>query len=393
MTRFQPPVPAFISRVGARFLGLSSEGSASPGERSEREVVGARHAVPVFAAAPRLGKMPTTGSLSSRAPKLSSRAQRGICFSPVLRFTTLLIFASVAAIAFAKPAKEPTRARLLGIAYVQLQVSDLQKAADFYSMALHAAPPSTNRTEQCNWCEIDAVALLKDAEKSPVHLEKAASPVPSNLLVNVAFWTDDASRLRDFLRSQHVAVEKMKNCGRDSCFSLLDPEQHRMTFVQVSHGGFEFGSSGLTLHAPPTPIIHAGFIVHDRAATEHFYKDILGFRPYWHGGMKDDQTDWVSMQVPDGTDWLEFMVNVSPDADQRVRGIMNHIAIGVTDIHATEQRLKDAGVNLTEQPKIGRDGKWQLNVYDPDQTRIEFMEFTPVQKPCCSDFTGPHPQP
>ncbi len=63
-------------------------------------------------------------------------------------------------------------------------------------------------------------------------------------------------------------------------------------------------------------IIHAGFIVHDRAATEHFYKDILGFRPYWHGGMKDDETDWVSMQVPDGTDWLEFMVNISPDADQ-----------------------------------------------------------------------------
>jgi catechol 2,3-dioxygenase-like lactoylglutathione lyase family enzyme len=99
------------------------------------------------------------------------------------------------------------------------------------------------------------------------------------------------------------------------------------------------------------------------------------------------------MQVPDGTDWLEFMVNVSPDADQRLRGIMNHIAIGVPDIHAAQKQLLANGVNLTEEPKIGRDGKWQLNLYDPDDTRVEFMEFTPKGKTCCSEFTGPHPGP
>jgi hypothetical protein len=41
---------------------------------------------------------------------------------------------------------------------------------------------------------------------------------------------------------------------------------------------------------------------------------------------------------------------------------------------------------------MGRDGKWQLNIYDPDFTRVELMEFTPAQKPCCSEFQGPHPQ-
>jgi hypothetical protein len=38
-------------------------------------------------------------------------------------------------------------------------------------------------------------------------------------------------------------------------------------------------------------------------------------------------------------------------------------------------------------------GKWQMNLYDPDGTRIEFMEFTPVQKPCGSEYTAPHPKP
>jgi hypothetical protein len=45
------------------------------------------------------------------------------------------------------------------------------------------------------------------------------------------------------------------------------------------------------------------------------------------------------------------------------------------------------------QPQIGRDGKWQLNLYDPDGTRVELMEFAPVEKPCCSEYTGPHPKP
>jgi len=47
---------------------------------------------------------------------------------------------------------------------------------------------------------------------------------------------------------------------------------------------------------------------------------------------------------------------------------------------------KDAQANLN----LGDPASF-LNVYDPDETRVEFMEFTPVQKPCCSDYTGPHP--
>jgi len=50
-------------------------------------------------------------------------------------------------------------------------------------------------------------------------------------------------------------------------------------------------------------------------------------------------------------------------------------------------------LGMPSMPKFGREGKWQLNLYDPDGTRVELMEFTPVEKPCCSDCTGPHPKP
>jgi hypothetical protein len=42
-------------------------------------------------------------------------------------------------------------------------------------------------------------------------------------------------------------------------------------------------------------------------------------------------------------------------------------------------------------PQMGKDGKWQANFYDPDGTRVEFMEFQPVMKPCCSEFTASSP--
>jgi catechol 2,3-dioxygenase-like lactoylglutathione lyase family enzyme len=135
-------------------------------------------------------------------------------------------------------------------------------------------------------------------------------------------------------------------------------------------------------------------VVHDQAAEDKFYKDLLGFHVYWHGGMKDDETDWMDMQVPNGTQWLEYML-VRPGAQlsPRTLGVLNHVALGVPSVNEAAQLLRTRGWKPSENEKeqIGRDGKWQLNLYDPDGTRVELMEFTPVQQPCCSPYTGPHP--
>jgi catechol 2,3-dioxygenase-like lactoylglutathione lyase family enzyme len=297
--------------------------------------------------------------------------------------------------------RAPKRPHILHIAQATVLSTDIPAASTFYAKALGPDLNSQAAARDCNWCEtLPGNPFFIVNREQMVSLAAAPTPVPPNLIGEVTLVTDDLSELFKYLTAQKIQFTPKLISGIRhwdvigigySALSVIDPEGHRIRFI---------GKAKLPIppDRPLTPIpsgaqqiIHAGFIVHDRAAIEHFYKDILGFRPYWHGGMKDDQTDWVSMQVPDGVDWLEFMVNVSPDADQRVRGIMNHIAIGVTDIHATEQRLHASGLNFTEQPKIGRDGKWQLNLYDPDDTRVEFMEFTPTQKPCCSEYTGPHP--
>src|SRR5262249_7411483 len=141
------------------------------------------------------------------------------------------------------------------------------------------------------------------------------------------------------------------------------------------------------------PIIHAGFVVKDLAAENRFYVDLLGFRLYWHGGFKDDGEDWYELQVPDGTDWIEYMLNIPASADKKELGIQNHFSLGVKDIHAAAEQLRKSGITQFDGPEIGRDGKWSIDAYDPDGTRVEIMELTPARDPCCHPYTAPHPKP
>ncbi len=147
-------------------------------------------------------------------------------------------------------------------------------------------------------------------------------------------------------------------------------------------------------------IIHIGMAIRDRSEADQFYHDVLGFKLYWHGGMDPTKTDWVAMQVPDGTDWLEYMLTsgvsgsgIPYHISQNALGVLNHLSIGVPNMATAVATLK--GENRVgprgSGPQIGKDGKWQFNDFDPDGTRLEYMEFTPVQTPCCAPFTGPHP--
>jgi catechol 2,3-dioxygenase-like lactoylglutathione lyase family enzyme len=232
------------------------------------------------------------------------------------------------------------------------------------------------------------------------------SPAPdattTDRMDHVAFVTDDCETLRNYLQSKAVkvpeSVEQLKNGSRS--FALKDPEGHRIEFVELPKGrshllvagpAHQGGKSGPVSRR----LIHAGFIVRNPDAEDHFYSDILGFHLYWYGGMKPERTDWVAMQVPDGTDWLEYMLNVDAKPSSQLTGVMNHISLGVSDMKQAQAELESRGwkPHGEEHAQMGKDGKWQLNLYDPDFTRIELMEFKPSQKPCCSEFHGPHPQP
>jgi catechol 2,3-dioxygenase-like lactoylglutathione lyase family enzyme len=226
--------------------------------------------------------------------------------------------------------------------------------------------------------------------KQWVSYSAAPDPKATDRMDHVAFTTDNVVALRKYLIAKGVKVPAIEgHADHGLSFAVADPEGHRIEFVE--RGKAE-------VPAPPDSavsrrMIHTGFLVYNRDAEDHFYRDLLGFRLYWHGGMQPDKTDWVAMQVPDGTDWLEYMLNQPEHADLRLTGVMNHISLGVTDMKKAQAILESHGwkPHGDEKSQMGKDGKWQLNVFDPDLSRIELMEFKPVEKPCCSDFTGPHP--
>jgi catechol 2,3-dioxygenase-like lactoylglutathione lyase family enzyme len=218
-------------------------------------------------------------------------------------------------------------------------------------------------------------------------------------LDHVAFATTDVSALHSYLAAhQYRDIDDVKT-GSDGSkwFFTRDPEGNRVEFYQTPRQSLH------AVSAPLSPrIIHVGFLVKDRAKEDSFYRDLLGFRPYWYGAMHPAKVDWVAQQVPDGHDWLEYMMTgagsdsgPADKVDARQLGVMNHFSLGVPNMEnaVTALYAKDL-IRLSPRhdgPSMGKDGKWQANLYDPDGTRVELMEFQPVIKPCCSGFTAESP--
>jgi len=298
-----------------------------------------------------------------------------------LALSFLLAALQVSALSQTHPGARP---RILGIDHVSFYTTAPDGMKKLYGdvLGLASAPP----IEQ--GCTIRYMI-----GRQWVGYSAAPDAKATDRMDHVAFSTDNLVAMRRYLVDKGLkpsVIHSDNGSDHSLMISLADPEGHRIEFVQRGRGQ----------SAPPSPgsavsrhMIHAGFLVYHQEAEDHFYRDILGFRPYWHGGMKDDVTEWLAIQVPDGTDWLEYMLNQPEHPDLQLTGVMNHISLGVKDIKQAQAVLEAHGwkPHGDEKAQMGKDGKWQLNVYDPDLTRVELMEFKPVQKPCCSEYTASHP--
>jgi catechol 2,3-dioxygenase-like lactoylglutathione lyase family enzyme len=301
----------------------------------------------------------------------------GVMLAAVVLFVALDAWAGPPRL---RAGETPTRPKILGIGGVEILSSNLTASNLFYGRLVELAGA-------CNWCENNPYTVVDIPSGQVVGLTPSRRKPPKCMLASIVFLVDSEKAMKRWLVANNVRfkVGAGPYRDRDTYLFLFDPEGHEIYFRNAKHWDkTDYGR---------LPVIHTGFAVKDREKMDKFYKDLLGFHVYWHGGMKDGDTDWVDMQVPDGTDWIEYMLNVPENADRQTLGAMNHIALGVPDVRAAAKALEAEGVELPEEPKIGPDGKWELNLYDPDDTRVELMEFTPVDRPCCAEYTGPHPKP
>jgi len=280
-------------------------------------------------------------------------------------------------------AQPPARPPIPGVAHIGLRTDDLAAARNFYGHALGFEEPFTLDKPTGGLL----LTYFKVNDHQYIEVFPELKSADQDRLSHIAFETTNAQQLRDYLASRGVKVPDTLRTGRDGnvSFTIQDPDGHTVEFVQYMPGSLHTTNFGKFLGSNRVSdhIIHVGVTVQDRAAADAFYKDILGFEETWHGGRTDTSVDWVDMRVPEGDDWLEYMLNVH-NPSPKTLGVMHHFGLGVTSVDAAYKRLLDRGVTPGEKPKIGRDGKWQLNLYDPNLTRVELMELKPVQTPCCS---------
>jgi len=273
------------------------------------------------------------------------------------------------------PTSATERPPIVGVAHIAFHVSDLAKARAFYSGLL-----GYEEAYQLGDAARPERVCFKINDRQLVCVLPGLPPGQIDRLSHVAFETTDVAALRAYLAEKGVkAGEVGTDAGGDRFLRVLDADGHAVGFIQYQPGSRMSAAKGTRLGAPriSSRLLHVGLTVADAAAADRLYKDVLGFSEIWRGGRTDTQTDWINMKVPDGTDYLEYMLVTGP-VDRDRLGSAHHMALLVPDIQAALEtvRARPGGQDpkAVRTPQVGRNRRWQLNLFDPDGSRTELME-------------------
>ena len=289
------------------------------------------------------------------------------------------------------PDKPLARPKITGISHIAVYTSNPEATDHFYRDTIGAVKMPDPQNPKGVRYMITSTQFIEVLPLPP--------DAGINRLDHVGFNTDDAEGLRRWLGSKSWKVPSRVEKGSDGSFwfTVQDPEGNKVEFVQPPDHLKRIDAPNVIGHH----IIHVGFLVHSRTLEDTFYRDLLGFKPYWYGGMVEGKVDWVSQQTPDSHDWLEYMLTSGPSGtgipatmSQHNLGVLDHFSIGEVSVEDAYKVLQEgnrlSGVH-DDKPKIGKDGKGQFNLYDPDGIRAELMNFHASEKPCCSSFTADDP--
>ena len=299
--------------------------------------------------------------------------------TPSFRTLAFSLIAS-GALAWAAPSAPP-RPRIVGISHAAFFVSDMVKARGFYEGFLGFASPFSiprkNPGEHLVWIKINdrqSVELFPGSEVAP----------EADRLYHIAVEVEDADAMLAYLRAKGVAglpptsTSPIGKVGNKN-FTIKDPNGNGVEFVQYMPDGWTVRERGR--HLPDTRISqrmsHVGVMVGEFEASMKFYGELLGFRETWRGSSGGQTLNWVNMRVPDGEDYVEFMLYERYPSGDRLK-TMHHICLEVPDVAKAgallHSRPYPAGSKPPTELKVGVNGKRQINYYDPDGTRVEIME-------------------
>jgi catechol 2,3-dioxygenase-like lactoylglutathione lyase family enzyme len=303
-------------------------------------------------------------------------------------FSVFLLSASLAL------AAEPSRPRILGMAHISVYAKDYEKSRLFYRDFLGFEEPFSLKNQDGT----PSMTFFKVNDRQYIELSPEKTP-DTDRLNHISIQTDDAEAMRVYLASKGIKVPEKTPKGRigNSNFTVKDPEGHGVEIVQYEPGGWTVRENGKFMSDARISkrMMHVGIIVTDLDAEMKFYKDILGFRETWRGSKSGTILSWVNIAVPDGDDYIEFMLyKDSPPPTER--GSAHHLCLEVPDAAAAVAALnaKPYRKQYTRplEIRIGVNRKRQVNIFDPDGTRTEVMEPVTIDGKRAASSTAPPPK-
>jgi len=288
------------------------------------------------------------------------------------------------------------RPHITGISHVGYFVSNLPKALWFWHDLLgfdesyDLKKPGTNDV---------SIAFIKINDRQHIELFNQPPVAPPNMMSHICFSVSNIEEMRSYLRSKGYNVPagngKTTRAG-DYAFEIKDPDGTLVEFVQTLPTGKEAAAKGKYL--PSTRIAdriyHVGFLVGNSEKSIAFYHDILGFKEIWRGASTPNELSWINMQVPDGTDYIELMLYRHLPASY---GTQNHVSLEVQNaaraVASLKRRPAFSEYGRQIEIRIGKNHKRQVNLFDPDGTRVELMEGHTVDGKPAPWSTAPAPPP
>jgi catechol 2,3-dioxygenase-like lactoylglutathione lyase family enzyme len=318
---------------------------------------------------------------------------------------TLGIAVMATALSAQQPAKAPrasgpvARPKVLGVAHMAIYVTDFDKARRFYEDFLGYRQIFTLPRKEGGGVRI-AFMKVNDNQYFEIFNEATRGEGQLN---HISFYTDSADRMYAYLKSKGVEVMSDKgSVGKGQTgnknFNVKDPDGHIVEMVEYQPDSWTARELGKSM--PDTrisnQIMHLGVLAGDLEKSMKFYGDILGFREFWRGSGSPRMLSWVNLKPAEAQDYLELMLYdklPAPDG----RGGKNHVSLTVPDAEKALAELKKRAVKtgydreITMQVGVNR--KRQINLYDPDGTRIELMESNTVDGKPVPSSTAPAPHP
>ncbi len=272
------------------------------------------------------------------------------------------------------------RPRITGISHVAYFVSDLPGAVAFWHGFLGF--------EEARSPKPDGISFIRINDRQHVELIQHEPARPDYRMSELCFAVDDIAKMQAYLRAQGFDVRPTRTRNSESAIEISDPDGAAIEFVEFRPGNRESKSAGI---APR--IYHVGYMVSDSRRTLAFYAK-LGFMETWRGSADPKQLSWINLKVPDGDDYVELMLYGAKPEPSRW-GSMNHTSLVVPDVEKAVALLRSRayfqsyGKDLAV--KTGVNGKRQLNLFDPDGTRVELMEPNTASGKPVPSSTAPPP--